>query len=249
MTGNSNKVRAVFLAMLMVFSVFAGTVAFSGSAVAVEPTYDGNAVHYANSSGAVIEVPFTDGNVDINTVNNNTLTILDDGDNVSHEYVTGFSKQSGAVLIEMNQTVASDDLEIEIGSGLQSGAGDSVSNPGEKAVAFAGQTAEFTVAAGAGAGTFDSPDNFTSYQGTTVAINVTDQGDLGNVDVTVEGEDNSHFAEGNTGPNSSVFTFDTSDRELGEYKVYVNGSDTAGNRTFITVRDLGLDISLEAVNV
>ena len=38
MTGNSNKVRAVFLAALMVFSVFAGTVAFSGATAATTAT-------------------------------------------------------------------------------------------------------------------------------------------------------------------------------------------------------------------
>ena len=38
MTDNNNKIRALFLTALMVFSVFAGTIALTGTAAAVKGT-------------------------------------------------------------------------------------------------------------------------------------------------------------------------------------------------------------------
>jgi len=68
MTDNSNKVRALILSALMVFSVFAGTVAFAGTAAAEVTTADANNVAVgqdstvqtvtasADSAGATIEI-------------------------------------------------------------------------------------------------------------------------------------------------------------------------------------------------
>ncbi|MGQ4554881.1 DUF7827 domain-containing protein [Halobellus sp. GM3] len=232
MTGNTNKSRAVFLAALMVFSVFAGTVAFTGSAAAQE--YAGNAVEYQNDSNEwVIEVPI-EGGIGSVTADNSTFSLLDDGDNVTDDYVSNVYKSDSAVYLHLSERVSSNDLEVNIKSGS------GVSNTGEKAVVFAGQTIEFTTGD-------DSPlDNVSSYQGSTVAINVSDST---NTDVTVEGEDNNYFREGSTGANSTVFTFSTSAREIGEYKVFVQNNDNAGNRTFINVRDLQLDVSIDDLNV
>jgi PGF-CTERM protein len=69
------------------------------------------------------------------------------------------------------------------------------------------------------------------------------------VPVTVEGEDNNYFQEGNTGTNSTVFTLDTSDREIGQYRIFLNNTDNQANRTFVNVRDLGLDITVDDTNV
>jgi len=244
MTGNSNKTRAVILAALMVFSVFAGTVAFTGSAAADDaPTYGGNAVHYDNGSDPVIEVPFEEGAVDINTVNNDSITLLDDGEEKT-EYVEKFEYRNGAVYIVLNETIPSNDLEVDISSNVASpGTTENVTNPGEKSVVFAGQTLEFTGSTDAP----NSPDNSSAYQGSTVAISTEELGE--GIDVTVEGEDNTYFTEGSTGTNSTVFTFDTSDRELGEYRVFLQGNDTDANRTFVTVRDLRLDVEVDDLNV
>ena len=64
MTGTKDKVRGVFLAALMVFAVFAGTVAFTGSAAAEVPEVDQDPVEFTIGEGAGatshIEVVFED---------------------------------------------------------------------------------------------------------------------------------------------------------------------------------------------
>jgi surface glycoprotein (TIGR04207 family)/PGF-CTERM protein len=274
MTGNTDKVRAVFLAALMVFSVFAGTVAFSGSVAAAQPTFGGNAVHYTDSGGnAVIEVPFEDGNVSRASLTEQNFTVLDDGDNITADVVNDYrklgntsgptipsSKSNATVIIELDRVVPSDDLEVDLSENIRSApANDTIANPGEKSVVFAGQTIEHdTGPGGVGADSQAKSNNITAYQGVTVAVNasnLTDQGltntprGVGNIDVTVEGEDNNYFQEGNTGNNSSVFTFDTSDRELGKYRIFLDGSDNQFNRTFINVRNLGLGVSVDDLTV
>jgi surface glycoprotein (TIGR04207 family)/PGF-CTERM protein len=274
MTGNTNKTRAVFLAMLMVFSVFAGTVAFSGSAAAsTAPEYEGNAVQYENSSdtGAFVEIPFS-GNVSAASLSESNFTLLDDGDNITDEVVvdyqfqkgeTGAAANSPTVIMRLNQSVPSDDLEVDISEDVVAvDFSSTITNPGEKSVVFAGQTLEHDTYAGPGGpdGGVDSQakttSNVTAYQGVTIAVNasnVTNQATfrngLGNIDVTVEGEDNNYFQEGSTGTNSTVFTFDTSDRELGQYRIFLNQTDNEANRTFVNVRDLNLDIELDDLNV
>jgi surface glycoprotein (TIGR04207 family)/PGF-CTERM protein len=272
MTGNTNKARAVFLAALMVFSVFAGTVAFSGSAAAAEPTYDGNAVHYVNASGtsndpgagAVIEVPF-EGDVNSDSLTQSNFSVLDDGDNVSSDVVNGYYQVNSTVIIDVDRVISSEDIEVDISENVRDRAGGSdISNPGEKSVVFAGQTLEHDTAFNGSPNGGDdsqasSSSNITAYQGVTLAVNasnvtnqqlvVNNNGPHGNVPVTVEGEDNNYFQEGNTGTNSTVFTFDTSDREIGQYRIFLNNTDNQANRTFVNVRDLGLDITVDDTNV
>ena len=253
MTGNTNKIRAVFLAALMVFSVFAGTVAFSGSAAAAEaPTYGGNAVHYVNQSGggvAVIEVPF-EGNVESGSLTKANFTLLDDGDNTSA--ITGFTQRNSTVIITVNRVYPSDELEISLSDQIRAAPGQTITNDGDKDVVFAGQTLEFE-ADGNGGGTDvqnETATNVTAYQGVTIAVNASRFGTTGgDIPVTVEGEDNTYFQQGSTGTNSSVYTFDTGDRELGEYRVFVNNSDNQDNRAFVNVRDLQLDIEVDDLNV
>ena len=247
MTGNNNKSRAVFLAALMVFSVFAGTVAFSGSAAAAEPTFNGNAVQYQNnSSDYVIEVPF-DGDVDPSKVDNTTIKLLDDGDDATAN-VHGFDYREGAVYIVLDNRVPSNDLEIEITEALADGGNNNVTNPGTYSVAFASQTLEFDNVGGT---TKYPPGNTTVYQGSTIAVNASNgsNGPAANVPVTVEGEDITFFREGSTGVNSSVYTFNSDNRELGKYRIFLGDDDSAGNRTFITIRDLQLDVEVDDLSV
>ncbi|MBB6644708.1 DUF7827 domain-containing protein [Halobellus ruber] len=258
MTGNTKKVRAVFLAALMIFSVFAGTVAFSGSVAAEEPTYGGNAVHYVNESGGgdpVVEVPF-EGNVEAASLDRDNFTILDDGDNTSS--IQNFRQRNATVILTLDRAYPSNDLEVSLSENIQSPGGDTITNDGDKTVVFAGQTLEYEGDANGG-GTdvqANTATNVTAYQGVTIAINVSKYNNIsrtkaagGDVPVTVEGEDNTYFQEGSTGVNSSVYTFNTGDRELGEYRVFINNSDNQANRAFINVRDLQLDIEADDLNV
>jgi surface glycoprotein (TIGR04207 family)/PGF-CTERM protein len=83
MTDTQGKIRALFLTALMVFSVFAGTIAFSGAAAAAAnaPAEIQKVTHYDSpaESDSVIEV--STNNSDIKTDANTHLNVtLDDGD-------------------------------------------------------------------------------------------------------------------------------------------------------------------------
>ena len=74
----TTKVRALFLTALMVFSVFAGTVAFTGAATAQSGPDLRKATHYNdnNFGGPVLELAFT-GNVNVSGNESVTLTFAD----------------------------------------------------------------------------------------------------------------------------------------------------------------------------
>jgi len=85
MTTDTDKRRAVFLAVLMVLSVFAGTLAFSGSAVAAsDPETDDGSI----TNTTVVETSNNTHSVDLNATLNTTndtnvdyIVSLSDGDN------------------------------------------------------------------------------------------------------------------------------------------------------------------------
>ena len=164
MTGNNGKLRAVFLAALMVLSVFAGTVAFTGSAAAQE--YAGGAVHYDNSSTAnwTIEVPIDGAISSTDQINSSNITVLDDDDPVSGAVNFTASQSESTVntiRLNMTQEYASNDLEVELSGSFAD------TLQGTYSVAYAAES-------------FDNDSltsNETVYQGTTVAVyNVSGEG-------------------------------------------------------------------------
>ncbi|SFR64481.1 DUF7827 domain-containing protein [Halogeometricum limi] len=229
----TSQFRAVFLAALMVLSVFAGSVAFTGSAAADDHTfmYEGGAVHYVDTSGnSVIEVPFnTEVNSSSQTVAN--FTLMDDGENVSDE-ITGFSTTDGTLVIQTTDVIKSNDLTLDISSDVQNSTGANISNAGEKSVAFAPVTVE-------------AGDDLDAYQGSKVAI-VTENT---STDVEIEGDadDNSFFRSGSTGANSTVYVFDTASRDLGQYNVVLDNNQS--RNASITVRDLGLSVDVDDTTI
>ncbi|MFA1612288.1 DUF7827 domain-containing protein [Halobellus rubicundus] len=241
MTGTNNKFRAVVLAALMVFSVFAGTVAFTGSAAADQASQDyvGGAVHYENVSGSeVIEVPF-DGPIDSDSIDANNFTVLDDGDNVSSQinYALSASSHDGSgnvqLILNGNSLINSNDLEVDLSSTVANSAG-------EKSVAFASQTVDI------GSGTVGEPSsNVTAYQGATVAFEDTSADNnsaVSGFSIEDNEDDFNYFQSFSAGENSTVFFFNTGDRELGEYEL-----NSSGN--YLTIRDLGLSVSIDDTNV
>ncbi|MFC6875062.1 DUF7827 domain-containing protein [Halobellus marinus] len=225
MTGNSNKTRAVILAALMVFSVFAGTVAFTGSAAA-QAEYAGGAVEYENSSDVwIIEVPVQDGSIDNTTVTSNNVELTDDGDEINDEIDFDASQNASTdgtvvLVLQDNERYASDDLEVEFSGDLED-----LGGPHE--VAFAAESYDE-----------DLTQDIDSYQGTTIAF-YNDTGDE-ITDYTIENDD--YFQNYGSGDNSSVFYVDTDNLETEEYEL----DDTTYN---LTVRDLGLSIDLDETNV
>jgi PGF-CTERM protein/surface glycoprotein (TIGR04207 family) len=241
MTGNTNKARAVFLAMLMIFSVFAGTVAFSGSAAAdskLDAEYAGGAVHYNNSTSStanfVIEIPFNDGaELTEDSLDSSNFTLLDDGDDITSEL--DFSKssvnttadaggQNDTVYLNTTGEINSNDLEIELSEEISD-----ETNGETFDVAFA--AASFTVN--------ELNEDRNIYQGTTVAIYDTSTSPP--TDFEIEGDDTDYFQSFSSGSNSEVFFLDTSNLDLDTY-------DFNGNSNF-TVRDLGLDVEIDDLNV
>ncbi|WP_336024837.1 BGTF surface domain-containing protein [Halobellus salinisoli] len=222
MTGNTNKSRAVFLAVLMVLSVFAGTVAFTGSAAA-DAEYAGGAVEYNNSTDWIIEVPIEDGAVDPADVDQDNITLLDGGEDINDESVDNIytTNNNGTVVLTLSERVSSNDLEVEFDDTFSS------SLEGTYSVAFAAESYDLTSLGG---------DNNT-YQGTTVAF----YNDSNEEDFEIEGDDTNYFQSYGTGTNSSVFYVDTGDLELDTYDL--NGEAN------LTVRDLGLSVEVDDVNV
>jgi surface glycoprotein (TIGR04207 family)/PGF-CTERM protein len=92
MTGNTNKARAVFLAALMVFSVFAGTVAFSGSAAA-QTVSDGSV-----SNSTVVEETTNDHKIIVNATGVDSAT----GSNVTVTFPEGTDLTAGAGVTDLS---------------------------------------------------------------------------------------------------------------------------------------------------
>ncbi len=125
MTENSNKVRALILSALMVFSVFAGTVAFAGTAAAatnqsISPADDG--VGAPTTYTASGEVELTSDNsmqhltldlegADFSNVGSGDLTLFIDGTEYTGGWGTVESPSDGVLSIEMSnsQTVTDGD--------------------------------------------------------------------------------------------------------------------------------------------
>jgi surface glycoprotein (TIGR04207 family)/PGF-CTERM protein len=249
MTGNTNKARAVFLAMLMVFSVFAGTVAFSGSVAAAnaDAEFAGGAVHYNNTStGAasnfVIEVPFQSNSGD--EITNTTLdasnfTLLDDDTDITNriDFNKSVANTSSTVggsnltvyLNTSGQAIQSNDLELELSEDVSDENGGETVN-----VAFA-----------AVANDVDTLNDQNIFQGTTFAVHDADaspdRDPQGPSDFTVEGNETDFFQSFSTGANSEVFFVDTSNLDIDDY-------DFNGNAD-IEVRNLGLSVEIDDLNV
>ncbi|MUV57873.1 BGTF surface domain-containing protein [Halogeometricum sp. CBA1124] len=241
MTDKTTKLRSVFLAFVMVTSVFAGTIAFTGAlagtaAAASTPgstSYQGGAVHYDDpndeNGDVIVEVPLNESiSADSQTIAN--FTLLDDDNNVSKDgWTVTQDGDSNAIIIDTKgDVIRSNDLEVDITA-------PEVVNGGEKSVVFASQSVA----------TDTSVDDFSAFKGSTVAVRAS-TGDS----VEVEGPDN-FFTSGSVGDNSEVYVFDTSNRDLGDYEFTV--SDDSGS-TYdaefnVTVRDLGLEVDLDDLTV
>ena len=88
MTGNTNKVRALFLSALMVLSVFAGTIALSGAAAANAAT-DATVVDATEYNSGDIEIALNDSSFSgLSTpgLNGDEVMVWVDGENVTGDY-------------------------------------------------------------------------------------------------------------------------------------------------------------------
>nr|WP_241768058.1 surface glycoprotein [Haloferax sp. ATB1] len=235
MTRNK-QIRAVLLAALMVFSVFAGSIAFTGSAAAADGDfrYRGGAVHYVDGGNAVIEVPFSH-NVDSASLTTDNFTVADDGDELASSAYSVSQTTNGTVVISVNNVIRSNDITVELSDDITSAEdGSTLTNDGEKDVFFAAQTFS------------ESATTESAYVGEKLAINASSSGV--NTDVVVEGTEDAtddYFVQRSTGENSTVYVLDTSGLETGTYDITVGSSTTIN----LTVRSLNFAVDIDDLNV
>jgi len=226
MTSNSEKLRSLFLAGLMVFSVFAGTVALTGSAAAVGGNTTGgpsaqDAAHYVGNSGnAVVEVSFDEeiqsGSATI------TVTLEDgstpvDGTSINPSDINGgqLKVAAGDVYNDVD-TVTVTDIEDQDGNTATV----------TEDVQFASSSVDTTT----------DGDEFDAYQGENVSIYANDT-----LETTfdIEGDDISYDVVRGSGNNSEAYVWDTSGQELGDYNI---SERSASSEVTVTIQDLGLSI-------
>jgi PGF-CTERM protein/surface glycoprotein (TIGR04207 family) len=199
-----------------------------------------DAVHYEDTGdeGAGVELSFTEP---VSVPDASDITLIDDDGNT----VTGTSispspssatssppNLNGRYFIDTSGTILTGDVEVVLTSDINDADNDplvSDDTDDNISVTVAPQTVKFS-------------DDKTIYEGGNLAI-VNGSTD---VSVDVEGPDN-FFFEGSTDTNSEVFVLNTSERDLGEYNVSINGSDN--DNTQFTLRDLNLDIAVDDTNV
>ncbi|AFK18606.1 PGF-CTERM sorting domain-containing protein [Haloferax mediterranei ATCC 33500] len=156
------------------------------------------------------------------TVTVNDLNVTKGDSNLTQS----ISKNKGQLVATLSQ-VYTDDLEVEYD--VTDTSGNSVS--GTEDVTFA----PVYVA---------NNSNNTAYKGSKVAVLTDSTG----VSVEVEGtsDDNNYQFAGSTGDHSQVFIFDTNGKEIDSYDFNIGGNESAAE---VDVRDLGLDVSIDDLNI
>lgn len=124
MTGTTDKLRGLFLAVLMVLSVFAGTIAFTGMAAADISEISTSPSNVFEEERVEQEVTFTD----TDPVDNNTYTIdldagnmtlidtIDEGGSLTADDVQINAEQGGNGLLVRNVSVDASTIEFEADS-------------------------------------------------------------------------------------------------------------------------------------
>jgi surface glycoprotein (TIGR04207 family)/PGF-CTERM protein len=229
MTGKRDKIRSVFLTMLMVVSVFGATVAFSGTAAADVPDVDQDPVEFEAPGGT------------------DHIEIVFDGDATGLNY-TLEDRNGDPVNASVNTTLsdeASGRVVLDIGENLNG-------VPTLTVTASDGDEEELDVTTTATS--IEDPSGLDSvevFKGERIAItNLTDSNG------TLEGETNAEFDlnEGgefpylsrSTGENSFVGTIDTGNvDELATGDTDYLTFETSGANVTVGVRNLGLSIEAD----
>ena len=251
MTSNSDKLRSLILAALMVFSVFAGTVALTGSAAAAGGNNPNSgpgvsdAKHYVGNNGPVLEVSFdevvedpTDGSglyaqAPYNT-NDGAASITvttEDGDDTEIYNSTnistngGFSTNYGATVNNGQLRITTPNVVSDIDTVTLENIldDDNESTDDTVDVRYAPASANTT------------GDDVEIYRGSNVSI-YSDQSLQAEFDI--EGDGPSFDVTRAASTNSESYIWNTEDRDLGDYNI-TSGSDTV----VVTLQDLGLEVN------
>jgi len=228
MTGNSDKIRSLFLTALMVFSVLGGTIAFSGGAaaaanVSVEQAaeYDDGTVELAlngstgsSVSSGDIEI-FIDGN---QNPSNYAITNVDGTDDGT----------TGRLQFSLDQDVQPNrNLTVKV-TGLSGGNGNVTAEDID--------VTSTTVTANG-----QNDTDFNAFRGEVIAVENTSADDTDN-SPSIEIEGDSVVLSDTYADNSEVYTVDTSDLDTGEdYTIEVANNDEG----IFTVSDLNLEVNID----
>ncbi|GCF16270.1 hypothetical protein Harman_42050 [Haloarcula mannanilytica] len=221
----------MFLTALVVFSLFAGTVAFSGSAAAAANVSVEQAVEYSGSGGGegTVELALNDS-VTNGLDGNDELELYLDGTEVSDSLFDGVTQDgtNGRVEIALTRDVTPNrNLTVK----LTDFAGGTLT-----ATDIDVTSRTFTPGSG-------EQWNTDVYQGELIAIEDPDAGL--DTDVHIDEKDGALLFEGSYIDNSQVFVFDTADLEPGQSYEAASGSDTAE----FDVKNLRLDVEIDDANV
>ncbi|MGQ4554882.1 BGTF surface domain-containing protein [Halobellus sp. GM3] len=197
----------------------------------VESTPEGapelqSAVHYDDSGdeGIGVELAFSEA---VN-VSASDIALYEDGSAVTHTVQdTGVTER---VFVTTNSEILTGDLEVNLGDSIEDVDGDALTDAGNNSVTFAPVTVK-------------TNDDESAYKGGNVAI-VSESGN--DVGVEIEGPESFYF-DGSTDTNSEVFVLNTTNRDLGQYNVSIDGSDI--DNTHLTLRDLELGVTVDDYNV
>ncbi|NHX41309.1 MULTISPECIES: BGTF surface domain-containing protein [Haloarcula] len=241
MTDTNEKIRSLFLTALMVFSVFAGTIAFSGGAAAAANVEIQQATEYNADTGPTIEV-VTNSTISTSlTLDNGTsdgdVQVVIDGVENPGEYVD--TSQSGSNINQNGQQIElllekdiTPDAEVDVRlNGVTASTSGDTTDLVAKDIDVTSQTI-----------TADEPNpnelSFeTVFRGETLAIERADSGNSFEISVN----DGSLVASDSVNSNSDVYRYDTEDLDTGEeYNISI-GNESAG----IEISDLNLNVEAD----
>ncbi|WP_336035191.1 BGTF surface domain-containing protein [Halobacterium yunchengense] len=224
MTSKTDKLRAVFLTALMIGSVFAAGIAFTGGAAAQVDQEDlRKATHYVDSDDdSVLELAFTENVSDIDAGTDITLE-FDGYDDVELD--------GGNTAVS---THGDYDERVTIDASAFGTANDEV-NTSLTGVSINGSDAVDVTVAPETIDAADAEDR-DAYVGTNVAIegNISDTFEIESPD-----DDTTNRGSGN---GSEVYVYDTDDLETGEYNITAS-NDNVGT---LTLENLGLSAEASA---
>ncbi|MFY4812508.1 DUF7282 domain-containing protein [Haloarcula sp. AONF1] len=227
MTGNSNKVRSLFLTALMVFSVFAGTVAFSGGAAAAANVSVEQAAEY--NSGTV-ELAFNSSTAD--TVDSGDIDVYIDGNENPSNY--GVDSVDGTDDGTTGRLEFSLDQDVQPNRNLTIKVTDLNGGDGTVIAEDIDVTSETITTSGS------NDTEFNAFRGEVIAVEDTDADTGSGPSVEVEGD--SVVLSDSYTDNSEVYTVDTSDLDTGEdYTISVDDTEEA----VVTVSDLSLEVNID----
>ncbi|WP_336358225.1 DUF7282 domain-containing protein [Haloarcula sp. CGMCC 1.6347] len=226
MTDTNEKIRSLFLTALMVFSVFAGTIAFSGGAAAAANVTVEQAVEY--DSGTVeLALNGSTGS----TVTDTDIDVYIDGNKNPSKYgVTnvGADGTSERLQFSLDQDVQPNrNLTVKV-SNLTGGDGTVVAEDIDV-------TSE-TITANT-----KNDTELNAFRGEVIAIEKTSADDSDN-SPSIEVEADSVVLSDSYTDNSEVYTVDTSDFDTGEdYTISVDNNEEA----VVTISDLSLNVNID----